>query len=204
VTERKIQYRKKRLDRGVKARSDTLFLIASKKDMVYLLMPRALPVLALLVLPFFLEGYWGKVLIYACMYGLLALSWDFMASCGLFSLGQALFFGFGAYFAGTLNHYFHFPPALTLPAATIGGGLLSAALLGPVVRLRGVYFAMVTLMLPILLRKVIDTTGVFGGTHGIPGLSPFPNDLLATYLAVLGFLCCLFACKFEDNFTYLL
>ena len=202
MTERKIQYRKKRLDRGVKARSDTLFLIASKKDMVYLLMPRALPVLALLVLPFFLEGYWGKVLIYACMYGLLALSWDLMASCGLFSLGQALFFGIGAYIAGILNHYFHVPPVITVPAATVGGGIICAALLAPVVRLRGVYFAMITLMLPLLLIKVIDATGVFGGTHGLPSLSPFSSDLLAAYLSVGGFLGCLFIFRRVINSDY--
>jgi len=187
------KYRKKRLDRGIKARVDTIFAVASYGDLLYLLLPRALPVLGLLILPLLLTGYWGKVLVYTCVYGLLALSWDFMASCGLFSLGQALFFGFGAYFAGTLNHYFHLPPAVTLPVATMGGGLLSAALLGPVVRLRGVYFAMVTLMLPILLRKMIDTTGVFGGAHGISRLAPFPSDLLAAYLAVLVFLFCLFA-----------
>jgi branched-chain amino acid transport system permease protein len=202
VAEREAQFRKKRLDRGIKARSDTLFAIASKKDMLYLLMPRALPVLALLLLPLLLKGYWGKVLVYACMYGLLALSWDLMAACGLFSLGQALFFGMGAYLAGTLNYYFHVPPVITVPAATLGGGLICAALLAPVVRLRGVYFAMITLMLPLLLIKVIDATGVFGGTHGLPSLSPFPSDIIATYLAVAGFLCCLFIFRRVVNSDY--
>jgi branched-chain amino acid transport system permease protein len=158
--------------------------------------------MALLILPLLLKGYWGKVLVYACMYGLLALSWDLMASCGLFSLGQALFFGMGAYLAGTLNHYLHVPPVFTVPAATIGGGLICAALLAPVVRLRGVYFAMITLMLPLLLIKVIDATGVFGGTHGLPSLSPFPSDILATYLAVAGFLCCLFIFRRVINSDY--
>jgi branched-chain amino acid transport system permease protein len=192
MTEAKAQYRKKRLDRGIKARADTIFVISSWKDTLYLLLPRVVPVILLLTLPLLLTGYWGKVLVYACMYGLLALSWDFMASCGLFSLGQALFFGMGAYIAGTLNYYFHLPPALTLPVATLGGGILCAGLLAPVVRLKGVYFAMITLMLPLLFRKVIDTTGVFGGTHGLPSLSPFPSDLVATYFAVAGFLGCLF------------
>ena len=202
MAERKAQFRKKRLDRGIKARSDTIFVIASWREMIYLLMPRALPVLALLVLPLLLEGYWGKVLVYACMYGLLALSWDLMASCGLFSLGQALFFGMGAYLAGTLNHYLHLPPVITVPVATLGGGLLCAALLAPVVRLRGVYFAMITLMLPLLLIKVIDATGVFGGAHGLPSLSPFPSDILATYLAVAGFISCLFIFRRVINSDY--
>jgi branched-chain amino acid transport system permease protein len=92
--------------------------------------------------------------------------------------------------------------SLTLPAATLGGGLICAALLAPVVRLRGVYFAMITLMLPLLLIKVIDATGVFGGTHGLPSLSPFPSDIIATYLAVAGFLCCLFIFRRVINSDY--
>jgi len=192
VAEAGITYRKKRLDRGIKARAETIFAISSYREILYLLLPRVLPVIGLLVLPLVLKGYWGKVLIYACMYGLLALSWDFLSSCGLFSLGQALFFGAGAYLAGTLNYYLHLPPLITLPIASVGGGLLCALLLSPVVRLRGVYFAMVTLMLPILFMKMIETTGLMGGSHGLSALAPFPNEWVGSYLAVVGFLVCLF------------
>ena len=196
------RYRKKRLDRGIKARADTIYVISSYREILYLLLPRALPVATLLLLPLLLTGYWGKVLVYACMYGLLALSWDFLASCGLFSLGQALFFGFGAYVAGTLSYYLHWTPAFTLPIATVCGGLLSAALLSPVVRLRGVYFAMVTLMLPMLLLKMIETTGLVGGCHGLSALAPFFNEWIARYLAVVSFLICLFGFRRIINEDY--
>ncbi len=186
------RYRKKRLDRGTKARADTIFAIASYREILYLLLPRALPVIVLLTLPLVLRGYWGKVLIYACMYGLLALSWDFLASCGLFSLGQALFFGFGAYIAGILSHHLHLSPIFTIPVAVLGGGMLSAVLLFPVLRLRGVYFAMVTLMMPVLFMKMIETTGLLGGSHGLSALPPFPGEWAAKYLAVCALLVCLF------------
>jgi branched-chain amino acid transport system permease protein len=202
LAEATVQYRRKRLERGIKARSDTIFVIASMRDTLYLLLPRIVPVIALLILPLVLTGYWGKVLVFACIYGLLALSWDFMASCGLFSLGQALSFGMGSYIAGTLNSYFHIPPVITVPVATLGSGFLCAGLLGPVVRLKGVYFAMITLMLPILLHKLIDTTGILGGTHGLSALSPFPSELMATYLAVVGFLACLFIFRRVINSDY--
>jgi len=195
-------FRKKRLDRGIKARSDTIFAVASYREILYLLAPRFLPVAVLLLLPLVLESYWNKVLVYACIYGLLALSWDFLASCGLFSLGQSLFFGIGAYIAGALNYYFHLPTFVTIPVATLGGGMLCAALLSPVMRLRGVYFAMVTLMLPLLLMKVVETTGVFGGTHGLSSLSGFPHEMLAIYLAVIGFLVCLFLFRRIMNADY--
>jgi branched-chain amino acid transport system permease protein len=196
------RYRKKRLDRGIKARTDTLFVISSISEILYLLLPRAVPVLALLILPLVLSPYWGKVFIYACIFGLLALSWDFLASCGLFSLGQSLFFGFGAYTAGALSYYFNLTPVITLPIATLFGGILSASLLSPVVRLRGVYFAMVTLILPMLFLKVIETTGLFGGCHGLSPLAPFFNEWVARYLAVIAFLVCLFGFRRLINEDY--
>jgi branched-chain amino acid transport system permease protein len=192
VAETEARYRKKRLDRGIKVRTDTLYAISSYREILYLLLPRALPVIALLVLPFLFTGYWGKVLVYACVYGFLALSWDFLASCGLFSLGQAFFLGVGAYIAGALNHYFQLPPWMTIPIATLGGGVVCAAVLSPVIRLRGVYFAMVTLMLPLLLMKMIETTGIFGGTHGLSALKPLPKGWIGTYLVVIVFLACIF------------
>ncbi|MGB7572217.1 MAG: branched-chain amino acid ABC transporter permease [Thermodesulfobacteriota bacterium] len=202
MAEVEARYRKKRLDRGIKARADTIFAIASYRDILYLLLPRALPVILLLVLPLLFKGYWNKVIIYSCMIGLLALSWDFLASCGLFSLGQSLFFGLGAYVAGTLSYYFHWSPIFTIPIAVLGGGLLSAGLLSPVLRLRGVYFAMVTLMMPLLFMKMIETTGLVGGSHGLSSLTPFPNEWVAIYLAVGAFLVCLFVFRRAINEDY--
>ena len=76
--------------------------------MLYLSLPRLLPVIILLTLPL-LKGviglYWEKVLMITCVIALLALSWDLMASVGLISLGQALFFGAGAYITGFLKSY---------------------------------------------------------------------------------------------------
>lgn len=188
-----VRYRKERLDRGIKARSDTLYVLASWKDMGYLILPRALPVTLLLALPLFLVGtYWEKVLFYSCIFGLLALSWDLMASVGLVSLGQALFFGVGAYFAGALNHYWGWPIFLTIPAATLGGAVFSTALLFPVVRLRGVYFSIVTLILPLLFAHLIETLEILGGTHGLLSLAPYPSVWLATYLSIAGLVIVLF------------
>lgn len=195
-------YRKKRLDRGVKARSDTIYAVAAYRDMIYLLAPRVLPVAVLVVMPLILSGYWRKVLVFACVYGLLAMSWDLMAAVGLFSLGQALFFGVGAYLAGGLNHYFGLPPWATVPLASIGGGLICAAILSPVVRLRGVYFAMITLMLPLLLFRVIETTGVLGGSHGLSALAPFHNEWVGIYLAAAAFLVCLFLFRWIIHSDY--
>ena len=106
---------------------------------------------------------------------MLAVSWDFLASCGLLSLGQALFFGLGSYIAGTLNHYFHLPFLRHNPARNVSAAVLSTLILLPVIRLRGIYFAMVTLILPLMLMRLVEATRIFGGTEGITGPSPFPH-----------------------------
>ena len=79
---------------------------------------------------------------------------------------------------------------------------MSAGLLAPVVRLRGVYFAMVTLMLPLLLLKVVETTGLVGGSHGLSALEPFYSEWVARYLAVVAFLTCLFIFRRVINQDY--
>jgi len=147
-------------------------------------------------------GYWEKVIFYSCVYALLALSWDFIASVGLVSLGQALFFGVGAYVAGSLNFYLHWPMPLTILFATLGGAIVSTALLAPVVRLRGVYFSMVTLVLPLLLPHTITVLAILGGTEGLTSIDTFPSSLLATYIAVIAVVVCLFGFRRIINEDY--
>ena len=167
--------RKERIDRGIKARSDDVYALLSYREMLYLIFPRVVPIVGLAVGAYFLPLYWKKVMIQACIFAMLSISWDFLSSCGMLSLGQALFFGIGSYVAGSLNHFFKVPVYLTIPIATLVGGLFSTLLLLPVIRLRGIYFAMVTLILPLMLMRVIEATKILGGTEGITALSPFPN-----------------------------
>jgi len=169
------QNRKERIDRGIKVRSDDIFALTSYREMLYVALPPALPVVALVILPLILPVYWQKVLISTAVFALLAMSWDFLVSVGMVSLGQALFFGVGAYIAGFLDRYAGLPIWLTIPLATVLGGCLSTVFLVPVLRLRGVYFSMVTLVLPLMLERIIEATHFLGGTEGLTGIKPFGN-----------------------------
>ena len=200
-----VRYRRERLDRGIKARSEDIFALSSYREMLYLLLPRALPVILLLSLPL-LKGvvglYWEKVLVITCAIALLALCWDLMASVGLVSLGQALFFGAGAYLAGFLNQSFGWSPLITIPLGTVGGALICTIILLPVLRLRGVYFAIVTLTLPLLLARFIETTKILGGHEGLSALSPLPSIWFELYVPVLALLICLFGFRRLINEDY--
>lgn len=184
--------RKERIDRGIKARSEDIFALSSYREMLYLLVPRAIPVVGLLGVAPFLSPYWKEVFISTAVYALLAISWDLLISAGLISLGQSLFYGIGSYVAGALNYYWGWSPLFTIPVAALGGGLLCTVLLLPVLRLRGIYFAMVMLVLPLMLSRLVEATRILGGTEGLPGLTPFPNQLIALYVVQLAVLAALF------------
>ncbi len=187
-----MQKRRERVDRGINVRSGDVFALCSWREMLYLAGPRVIPVVAILLLPLALGIYWQKVLLSVAVFALLAISWDLLAQTGMISLGQALFFGMGAYVTGILNHYWGLPPLLTIPVAAVFGGLICTALLLPVLRLRGIYFSMVTLILPLMLVRLIEATRIFGGTEGLTGMTPLPSRWLEIYLIVGAMLAALF------------
>jgi branched-chain amino acid transport system permease protein len=164
--------------------------------MAYLLMPRLVLILGLLVLPLVLSMYWQRVLCSAGIHALLALGFDFLAQyVGLVCLGGAFFIGAGGYISGTLNAYFGWPPALTIPIATVAGALISTSVLLPCLRLRGIYFAIVSFMFPLLAVFIIVALNVFRGTEGISALDTFPNIWVEQYLILGAVIFSLFAMR---------
>ena len=190
-----MQRRKERIDRGIKARSEDVFALNSWREMLYLAGPRILPVVGCLLLPVMLAPYWQKVLLSVAVFALLAISWDLLAQTGMISLGQALFFGMGAYISGILDHFWNLPPLVSIPVAAVLGGLLCTALLLPVLRLRGIYFSMVTLILPLMLVRLIEATRIFGGTEGLSGMKSLPSIWVELYLVVAVLLAVLFGVR---------
>lgn len=194
--------RRERIDRGIKVRSEDIFALNSWREMLYLAAPRVLPVVILLGVGLLTTPFWQRVVLAACMYALLAMSWDLLAMTGMVSLGQALFYGVGAYLAGILNHYYGVNPWLSIPLATVGGGLFCSLVLLPVLRLRGIYFAMVTLILPLMIERIIEATKIFGGTDGLHGLAQLPNDMVELLLAMAASWAVLFALRRMMNADY--
>ena len=184
--------RKELIDRGINVRSSDVFALCSWREMLYLSAPRLLPVVGLLVLSLALSVYWQRVLLSVSVFALLAISWDILAQSGMISLGQALFFGTGAYLTGVMNHYWGWPPIVTITLATVFGGLLCTILLTPVLRLRGIYFSMVTLVLPLMLVRIVEATRIFGGTEGLSGLAHLPTRWVEMYLIIAALLAALF------------
>jgi len=188
--------RKERLDRGIKVRTEGIYALTSWREMGYLLAPRSLLILGLLVLPLLVGEYWQRVICQAGVYALLALTFDFLAEyVGLICLGGAFFVGCGGYVSGLLNHYFEWPPCVTIPVATVVGAAISTLVLLPCLRLRGVYFAIVSFMFPLLTVYILIALNIFGGTEGISALSTLPNIWFDQYIVLAAAIIALFAMR---------
>lgn len=191
------QRRRERIDRGIKARTDGLYALMSWRELGYLALPRLLLIFGLLLLPLAVPGmYWQRVISIVCIYALLALGFDFLAHyVGLVSLGGAFFVGVGGYITALLNTGTGLPPLVTIPLATLLGGGVCTLLLLPCLPLRGVYFAIVTLMYPLLLARVIEALNIFGGTDGILGIDSFPGRWMEQYFVLVMVLVLLFGLR---------
>lgn len=189
--------RKERLDRGIKVRSDGIYAVMSWRELSYLTLPRLVLILGMLVLPFVVPSvYWQRVICIVCIYALLALSFDLLAHfLGLVCLGGAFFIGTGGYIAAILNTSFGLPPFLTIPIATVVGGVICTVLLFPCLPLRGVYFAIVSLMYPLILARVIEALDILGGTDGIMGVDGFTSGWVEQYFLILMVLLFLFGIR---------
>jgi len=94
---------------------------------------------------------------------------------GQVSLGQAAFYGLGAYLSAVLSKTYDFNPWLAMFIAAIATGAFAYIIGYPIFRLRGNYLAMATLGLGIIMwilfREMSQFTGGPDGMAGIPYLS---------------------------------
>lgn len=190
--------RKERIDRGIKVRTEGIYAISSFREILYLMGPRLLLIVGVLVLPLFLElaPYWKRVVNIMFVYSLLALAFDFLANyVGLVCLGGAFFVGVGGYLSAIFNVYLHFPIYISIPLATILGAIFCTLTVLPCLPLRGVYFAIVTLMYPLLATRVIEALNILGGTNGITGVDSFPHEYVEHYAIIIVMLLFLFGMR---------
>jgi branched-chain amino acid transport system permease protein len=119
-------------------------------------------------LPLFGGAYALRLGTTACLYAILALSWNVVGGfAGYPSFATAAFFGFGAYTTGVLLG-FGLPLWASVSVATVGALLAASALGAVLLRLRGHYFAIASLSLVEVLREVVNNaTDLTGGGMGL-------------------------------------
>jgi branched-chain amino acid transport system permease protein len=122
--------------------------------------------------------HYPDIMIFAGIYSLIVIGLSLlMGYAGQISLGQAAFFGIGAYFSGVLTTSYGFNPWLCMLLGAVAAGVVAVLVGGPSLKLRGYYLAMATLafgiIVNIVFREESQWTGGPDGLSGIPGLSIF-------------------------------
>ena len=128
----------------------------------------------LLILPLVGDAYTVKVAIEVLSFALAAFSLNFLIGVGgIVSFGHAAYFGLGAYAAGLLVTRLGVPMEPALLAAPLVAGL-GAALFGFfIVRLSGIYLAMLTLAFAQIVYAVaFQWVELTGGDNGVVGVWP--------------------------------
>jgi branched-chain amino acid transport system permease protein len=147
---------------------------------------------AVLTAPLFLkDGYIVNVLVFVGIYTILAVALNLLLGlAGQISLGQAAFFGLGAYISGVLTATYAANPWVAMVIAVIAVGAIAFVLGFPILKLKGHYLAMATLgmgiIVYIIFNETVDITGGPSGLSGIPNLSiggiVFNTDVKNYYL----------------------
>lgn len=111
--------------------------------------------------------YAMRVATTALMYAGLALSWNVIGGyTGYPSFATAAFFGVGAY-TGAIMQNAGLPVWQAWLVAPLVSAALAAAIGFAILRLRGHYFAVGSLVIPEVLREIVNSASITGGGMGL-------------------------------------
>jgi branched-chain amino acid transport system permease protein len=124
---------------------------------------------ALLAFPWvFVQPYPRDVMIRIFLYALLAQAWNLLGGyCGQVSLGNAVFFGIGAYTSSILSLWWGVSPWLGMLVGMLLAVLVSQGIGYPCFRLRGHYFAIATIGIGEIVQTVAINWDAIGGARGV-------------------------------------
>lgn len=131
------------------------------------------------------------------LFAMCGVAWNVMGGyAGMFSFGQAAFFGIGAYTSSFLLLTFRVSPWIGLVVGGIISSLLAAAIGYPCSNLRGHYFAIASIAFAEIVRIVFTNWQMVGAAEGltIPMLKEslahfmFHSSKLPYYYIILAFL----------------
>jgi branched-chain amino acid transport system permease protein len=102
------------------------------------------------------------------LYVVLTQSWNILGGYGGYlNFGMVTFFGIGAYASAILFHYYGLSAFLTAPLAGLSAAFASFLIGVPTLRLRGAYFALVTMIITFAVQVLVLNVPFTQGALGI-------------------------------------
>jgi branched-chain amino acid transport system permease protein len=129
-----------------------------------------LAIIVAIAVPYLASAYWLKTFTGVTIIALCSLSVAVLyAQLGMVSLCQYALFGVGGWVALRLYHGFHIPFEIDLLAGGIAASVFGVIFGLPALRMRGLYFALITLMIAAAFQVFINAIGFPDGGPGWSG-----------------------------------
>ncbi len=128
---------------------------------------------AMCIAPLVLPTGTVRVMVFANFLAIFAMSWDVISGrTGYISFGHPFLIGLAAYTSAILSYHLDWPLWLTIPAGVLAAVVGGTLFFLPALRIRGTYFALVTLAFMELIYEMtkVVAPGVTGGTRGLSGI----------------------------------
>ena len=113
-------------------------------------------IVGLMLMPELVSKGTLRTMIFACYLSIFAISWDILSGrTGYISFGHPFLIGIGAYTTAILTKRFDVPIELSIPIAVAMTMVAGLIVLLPALRIKGSYFALVTLAYMELILSLI-------------------------------------------------
>jgi len=117
---------------------------------------------------------------------IMAVAWNILGGfTGYVNFGSAAFFAIGAYTAVALDKWLGLPMPFLIAASAAVCGLMGLGVGYLTLRLKGVYFAIATLAMAIVLETLINNWDYVGAAKGVYILTPEKVPFFSSYIQLL-------------------
>lgn len=148
-------------------------------------------IIGMFMLPHFVSTGTLRTIIFANFLAVFAISWDVLSGrTGYISFGHPLLIGIGAYTSAILTKRFDVPLEVAIPVAILVTVVAGLIVLLPALRIKGSYFALVTLAMMELMYQLVQVIrpDLTGGTRGISGIATLTRGAQQGYYMSLSLL----------------
>ena len=125
-----------------------------------------------------------RTFIFANFLAIFAISWDVLSGrTGYISFGHPFLIGIGAYTSAILTKRFDVPIEYSIPIAVVVTMVGSALFILPALRVKGSYFALLTLAFMELIYQLVQVIrpDLTGGTRGMSGIETLTRGAVNGY-----------------------
>ncbi len=138
----------------------------------------------MLLMPSLVSSGTLRIMIFANFLAIFAMSWDILSGrTGYISFGHPFLIGIAGYTTAMLTYHLDTPLFISIPVAVVATMVGGTLFFLPALRIRGTYFALVTLAFMELMYQLTQVLrpDITGGTRGLSGIPTLLSGAVPNY-----------------------